>query len=140
LSIIGQGLLNTDPVELPTISFIPVKKYKESFPLFGQLYDDYTIPGNCEATGIPAQAYVGNKVDFNIIAKNCKNICCVKGGSDIIAQVQSSNGDVVLVEVKDNDDRNYSASFVIKQVGEVKLLITIEGQHIKGSPYSVMVC
>ena len=47
--------------------------------------------------------------------------------------------DVVPVEVKDNKDGSYSASFVTKQVGEAKMLITIEGEHIKGSPYSVMV-
>jgi len=127
--------------KLPTIDFIPVKKYKESFPQFGQLlYDDYAVLGNCEVTGIPLQPFVGNKVDFNIITKNCDNVHCVKGGSDIIAQVQSSNGDVVPVEVKDSNDGSYSASFVTKQVGEVKLSITIEGQHIKGSPYSIMVC
>ena len=40
--------------------------------------------------------------------------------------------------MKDNNDGSYSASFVTKQVGGVNLLITIEGNHIKGSPYTVM--
>ena len=48
--------------------------------------------------------------------------------------------EVVPVEVKDNNDGSYSASFVTKHVGEVKLSVTIKGQHIKGSPYSIMVC
>ena len=41
--------------------------------------------------------------------------------------------------MKDNKDGSYLASFVTKQVGEAKLSVTIEGEHIKGSPYSVMV-
>ena len=41
--------------------------------------------------------------------------------------------------VKDNKDGSYSASFVTEQVGEAKLSVTIEEEHIKGSPYSVMV-
>ena len=41
--------------------------------------------------------------------------------------------------MKDNNDGSYSASFVAKQVGEVKLSITIEEDHIKGSPYTIMV-
>ena len=41
--------------------------------------------------------------------------------------------------MKDNKDGSYSASFVTKQVGEAKLSVTIEGEHIKGSPYSVMI-
>ena len=53
-------------------------------------------------------------------------------------QLQSSRG-IVPVEVKDNENGTYSASFVTKQVGEAKLSVTIEGEHIKGSPYSVMV-
>ena len=40
--------------------------------------------------------------------------------------------DVVPVEVKDNKDGGYSASFVTKQVREAKVSITIEGEHIKG--------
>ena len=132
--------LHTNPVELATIEFIPVKEYKELFPQFGQLYDDRAVPDNCEVTDIPLQPLVGNKIDIKIITKNHNNTHCSKGGSHIIAQVQSRRGGVVPVEVKDNKDGSYSASFVANQVGEVKLSVTIDREHIKGSPYSVMVC
>ena len=132
--------LDTNPVELATIEFVPVKQYKESFPQFGQLYDERAVPDHCEVTGIPLQLLVGNMVEFKIITKNRINAHCSKGGSHIIAQVQSRRGDVVPVEVKDNKDGSYSASFVANQVGEVKLSVTIDGEHIKGSPYNVMVC
>ena len=79
-------------------------------------------------------------VGCKIITKDRDNAHCSKGGSDIVAQVQSSRGEVVPVEVKDNNDGSYSASFVTKHVGEVKLSVTIKGQHIKGSPYSVIMC
>ena len=133
--------LHTNPVELSAIKFIPVKEYKESYPQFGQLSDEHVaMPGNCEVTDIPFQPLVGNKAEFMIVTKNINNTRCSKGGSHIIAQVQSKMGDVVPVEVKDNKNGNYSASFVANQVGEVKLSVTIGGQHIKGSPYSVVVC
>ena len=131
--------LDTNPVELATIEFVPVKEYKELFPQFGQLYDERAVPGNCEVTGIPLQLLVGNAVEFKIITKNHNNTYCSHGGSHIIAQLQSRREDVP-VEVKDNKDGSYSASFVANQVGEVKLSVTIDGEHIKGSPYSVMVC
>ena len=44
---------------------------------------------------------------------------------------------VIPVEVKDNNDG--SVSCVVKQVGGLNLLINIEGNHIKGSSYTVMV-
>ena len=131
--------LDTDPVEFATLEFVPVKEYKESFPQFSQLYDGSPVPDNCEVTDIPLQPLVRNQIDFKIITKDHNNARCSKGGSHIIAQVQSSKEDVVPVEVKDNNDGSYSASFVTMQVGEAKLLMTIEGEHIKGSPYSVMV-
>jgi len=131
--------LETKPVELPTMEFVPTKKYKESFPQFGLLFDDVAKPDNCEVTGIPAQPLAGSKVDFAVITKNAKNECCSKGGSHVVVQAQSSRGDVVQVEVKDNNDGSYSASFVPKQVGEVKFSVTIEEDHIRGSPYTIMV-
>ena len=131
--------LDSDPVEMPTIEFVPVNEYKDLFPQFSHVHYDYAIPGNCEVTDIPLEPLVGNRIDFKIITKNRNNFRCAKGGSHIIAQVQPSRGDVVTVEVKDNKDGSYSASFVTKQVGEAKLSVTVEGEHIKGSPYSVMV-
>ena len=132
--------LDTNPVELATIKFAQVQQYKKSIPQFSVLFDvDDAFPPNCEATDIPLMPFAGKEINFKIVTKNCNNAQCSKGGSHIIAQVQSSKGDVVPVEVKDNEDGDYSASFVTKQVGEMKLSVTIEGQHIKGSPYSVMV-
>ena len=105
-----------------------------SFPQFSQLFDERVVPANCEVTGILLQLLVGNKVDFKVITRNFKNT----QRYDVIAQVQSSMGEVAPVKVKDNNNRSYSASFLTKHVGEVKLPITIEGQHIKGSPYVIM--
>ena len=129
--------LDTNTFELATIEFVPAKEYKTSFPQFSELYDGSPVPDNCEVT---LQLLVGNRIGFKIIAKDHNNAHCSKGGSHIIAQVQPSRGDVVPVEVKDNKDGSYSASFVTKQVGEAKLSITIGGEHIKGSPCNIMVC
>ena len=130
---------NTNPVELASMVFVPIKEYKDSFPQFSKLFDEHTVAANCEVTDVPLQVVIGNMIDFKVITKSIKNTHCSKGGSNVIAQVQSSTGDVAPVEVKDNNDGSYSASFVTKHVGEVKLSVTIEGQHIKGSPYSIMV-
>ena len=104
------------------------------------MFEDFPIPNNCEVTGIPPRSLVGGKIGFTIITKNQNNDRYSKGGSQIIVQVQlSRGGDVFSVEVKDNNDGSYFASFVTTQVGEVKVSITIEGDHIKGSPYTFMV-
>ena len=47
--------------------------------------------------------------------------------------------DTTQFEVRDNNDGSYTTSFVFEQVGEVKVSVFVNGEQIKGSPYSVMV-
>ena len=131
--------LDTQPVQSATMEFVPVEEYKKSMPQFGHLSHGDVCPMNCEGLGIPEMVSKGKKVNFKIATKDQRNHHCQKGGSKVVIQSQSSRGDVTPVEVKDNKDGRYSASFVANQVGEVKLSVTIKGQQIKGSPFSVKV-
>ena len=83
----SHSKLETKPVELPTMVFVHVKEYKNSFPQFGRLFEDVPIPNSCEVTDIPARPFVGSKIGLTIITKNHNNDRCSKGGSHIIVQV-----------------------------------------------------
>ena len=131
--------LDTQPVQSATMEFVPVEEYKISIPKFGHLFYDDVCPVNCEALGIPELIFKDKEVIFKITTKNQSNCLCHKGGSKVVIHAQSSRGDVTPVEVVDNKDGSYSASFVANQVGEVKLSISIKGQQIKGSPFNVKV-
>ena len=108
-------------------------------PQFGYLYHEDACPKNCEAVGIPEMVSRGEKLNFKIVTKNQNNALCHSGGSRVVIQAQPSRGGITLVEVNDNKDSSYSASFVANQVGEVKLSVTIKGRQIKGSPFNVKV-
>jgi len=43
------------------------------------------------------------------------------------------------MEVKDNNDGRYVASFIAGEVGEAKFSVPLNGQQIRGSPYSIIV-
>ena len=129
--------LDTQPVQSATMEFIPVEEYKKSMPQFGHLSRGYVCPVNCEVD-LPQHVLEG-KVEFKIVTKDKNNYLFHKGGSEVVVQAQSNRGGVTPVEVKDNKDGSYSASFVANQVGEVKLSVTIKGQQIKGSPFIVKV-
>ena len=133
--------LDTQLVQLVTVKFVAVEKYKnsKSLPQFGYLSHDDVCPVSCEAVSIPETVCKGDKVNFIIVTKDQNNSIFHKGGSKIFIQAQSSKGDITPVEVKDNNDGTYSASFVANQVGVAKLSITIKGQQIRDSPFSVMV-
>ena len=131
--------LDTRPVQSATMEFIPVEEYKKSMPQFGHLSHDEVFPTNSEALYVPEMASKGERVEFNVVTKDQSNHLCQRGSSKVIVHAQSSTEDVIPVEVKDNKDGSYSASFVANQIGEVKLSVTIKGQQIKGSPFNVKV-
>ena len=127
--------LNTDPLQSATMEFVPSK---ESFPQFGQLFT-HIDPGACEVVNLPNHITVGEELKFSIITKYCNGSQCSIGGSEVSVQLESNTGEVRSAQVRDNNDGSYMASFVAQQVGEVKLSVSINGQQIKGSPYSVVV-
>ena len=127
--------LNTQPVEPAAMDFVPTK---DPFPLFGHLYA-YVNPHNSEVINLPQCIVVGKKVEFAITFKDSNGDRCVKGGCQVCVQLKSFTGDVTAGEVRDNNDGSYMASFVAEQVGEAKLSVAINGEQIKGSPYSIVV-
>ena len=131
--------LDTRPVQSATMEFIPVEEYKNSMPQFGHLSHGEVFPTNSEALHVPEMVSKGERIKFNVVTKDQSNHLCHKGGSKVVTRAQSSTGGVIAVEVKDNKDGSYSASFVPNQIGEVKLSVTIKGQQIKGSPFSIKV-
>ena len=131
--------LDTQPVQSATMEFVPVEEYKKSMLKFGNLFHDSVCPVNCEAFDIPEMVSKGENVKFKVVTKDQSCRLHHKGGSKVIIQAQSSRGDVTPVEVRDNKDGSYSASFVANQVGEIKLSVTIKGRQIKDSPFNVKV-
>ena len=126
--------LNTDPVQSATMEFVPSK---ESFPQFGQLFT-HIDPGACEVVNLPNHRIpVGKELKFSIITKYHNGIQCSIGGSEVSVQLECNTGEVRSAQVKDNNDGSYMASLVAQQVGEVKISVSINGQQIKGSPYSL---
>ena len=89
-----------------------------------------------EATNFCCYVLVGKEMKGTIITRHVDGGHCTKGGSKVFVQAQPSIGGVITVPVKDNQDGSYTVSYLTNQV---KLAININGQHIKGSPYSVQV-
>lgn len=130
--------LDTQPVQLSIMEFIPIEEYKTSMPQFGHLFDG-AYSCTSETSVIPEWVFEGENVEFNVITKDKNNQLCHKGGSKIVIHAQLSTGNTIPVMIKDNEDGSYSASFLANQVGEIKLSVTIKEQNIKGSPFGIWV-
>ena len=127
--------VNIQPVESAAMDFVPTK---DPFPVFGHLFA-YVNPNTSEVKNLIQYANVGKKIEFTIIAKYRNGGPCISGGAQVSVQLKSCRGDVTAWEVRDNNDGSYMASFVAEQVGEAKVLVCINGEQIKGSPYSIVV-
>ena len=85
---------------------------------------------------LPARVFRGSTIQIQLQS----NKISYKAGSLITVQAtQPRTGDVITAPVEDNQDGSYAVSFLANQTGEVKLSITINNVHIKGSPCSVQV-
>ncbi|XP_065889262.1 E3 ubiquitin-protein ligase TRIM71-like [Dysidea avara] len=127
--------LNTLPVETDSIEFVPVNNPNL---LLGHLFTS-AYPHTSEVVDLPHNIGYNTKVDFTIQTRNCKGEKCTKGGHHILVELKSVTGDVTIGEVKDNNGGRYVASFVAGEVGDAKLSVSINGQQIRGSPYSIVV-
>ena len=126
--------LNTLPVETDSIEFVPVNNPNL---MLGHLFTS-AHPHTSEVVNLPHNIGYNTKVDFTIQTRNSKGEKCTKGGHHISVELKSVTGNVTIGEVKDNNDGNYVASFVVGEVGDTKLYVFINGQQIRGSPYKIV--
>ncbi|XP_065908832.1 tripartite motif-containing protein 2-like [Dysidea avara] len=125
--------LNKHPVQSASMEFTPSRDY---FPQFGSFYANANLS---EVANLPQSIIVGKKVEVTIITKDSNGDHCSTGGHKVFVQLKSFAGNVTVGEVRDNNDGSYVTSLVSEQVGDAKLHVSIIGQEIKGSPYSIVV-
>ena len=135
--------LDAKPVELANMEF--VKQYNEgSLPHFGTMFYGKNSPFNTAiAFGIPPYQPVGKEVKFTVITKGQAHSHCAysKRGDTIAISANPHTGVIMRGDVEDNSTGGYTFQAHVKanQTGKVKLGVTVNGEHIKGSPYSVQV-
>ena len=127
--------MNKHPVQSASMEFTPSK---DPFPQFGSFSAIVSLCSS-EVVNLPQFIVVGKKVEVTIITKDNNGDHCSTGGHKVFVQLKSFTGNVTVGEVRDNNDGSYVASFVGEQVGEANLHVSINGQEISRSPYSIVV-
>ena len=125
--------VNIPPVQQATMEFVPTK---EALPQFGLLCSTARPVPEQSVAVLPKYSIKGQNTKFTIITKDANRDRCSRGGSQVSVQLGGVNA---TTQVRDNNNGSYMASFVPRQVGEMKLSVFVNGEQIKGSPYSVMV-
>lgn len=127
--------LTIHPIQSAILEFVSTDE--SSWPQLGQL--SLIDPCKCEVVDLPGFVFKDCKTNVTIITKDNSRHCCF-GGSRVSVQLEeNSNSCAVDLQVKDNSDGSHIATIVSHQVGEAKLSILVSGQHIKGSPFSIII-
>lgn len=66
---------------------------------------------------------------------------CLDGGERLFVQLKATagGGGLLPLDIRDNQDGSYSINFRPQIKGEHQLVVAIRGQHISGSPFSLLV-
>ena len=118
--------MNTQPLETAIVKFSPAP---ESFPKFGSIHV-HANPEAMEIIHLPSNIIVGKEVECTIITKYVSGSQHFQGGDKVAVTLKSSKGNVTSASVTDNDDGSHRVSFVVQQIGEYKLSISINGQEL----------
>lgn len=125
------------PLTSPEITYTPVNKSLPQFGLLSVFGKPFSIGDvtNSKIENIPRHIFEGQSVKLKIVLKDHDGRNCPIGGCEVSVQLESDNGEVTVARIRDNNDGSYVASFTVRQVGETKLTVSINGQQIKGSPH-----
>ena len=130
-----KAIVKIQVKESAAIDFL---RTEEPLPLFGHLLTNVSA-NTSEVIALTQCAVVGERIEFTVITKDSNGGPCSSGGSLISMQLNSLTGDTTTGEVRDNKNGSYMVSFIAERIGEAKLTVCINGEQIKGSPYSIVV-
>ena len=127
--------LKTQPKVTNAVQFFPNKL---SLPQFGEVLL-HIDPLLSEVTNLPSCVLQGVETGFSVVTKYNNGFHFPSGGSQVTVALQSGNGEITTAQVTDSKNGSYAISFIPQQTGDLKVYVSIDGQQIKESPYTIEV-
>ena len=129
------------PCEQADIKFIPSPKLAQACQQFGEVCVNPVSPGKCYAIdkGIKV-AEVGEKVTVLLHTVGDKGKACTKPAETVMSELVSEADETKIeCSIKAIETSQYEISYQATSRGRHQLHIKVEGEHIKGSPFTVTV-
>ena len=84
---------------------------------------------------------VGRKAQFNLITRNAERKQWYDERDRVTVKIKDEKGqnNVTEVQINNNKDGMYNISYYPRVQGTLKLLVNVNGKHIAGSPFNVIV-
>ena len=150
LQTIFQGVDDTEPIvhdrsSLQAFVFVENKKMLDvvNGEELGFLEEGYRTKAKeslAEGEGLK-EGIVARKAQFNLITRNAerKQVYDQKDRVTVEFKDEQEQESVTEVRIDDNKDGIYKISYFPRVQGTIKLLVKVNGEHIHGSPFAVIV-
>jgi len=102
--------------------------------------DGTPIKGSTFHVDILPGAFAGNssieQYSFVLQTRDKRNQNMTTGGAPVKVEVAAPNKQKVNVDLQDHNDGQYTAKYSIKGKGQYTVNVTIDGNHVQGSPFT----
>ena len=121
--------------------FDPFDKLKKTIERAGDISDRSTCAANTTAIGEGTkEAFAGRKATFTIFSRDSQDRRRKQGGDVYAVKLIERGFEIRNVHVKDQKDGTYSVEYYVGNLlGKLTLSVCLRGEHIKSSPFSVLV-
>ena len=126
------------PCEVPNMRFSPSPELAQNCRQFGTIRTSDASPEKSYATGKGLEVAVrGEKATAIVHICDKEGRVCPEPVKSLIGEL--TNSDIMKGSVKKRKDGQFEMSYQASSRGRHQLHIKVEGEHIKGSPFSVTV-
>ena len=138
--------ISRDPeLYLPTVVFVENQKIEnviqgEEIGFLEILFPTKANESIAEGKGL-REGTVGREAQFNLTTRNANKRQCYDKRENVTVEMRDEHGRecVTKVQIDDNKDGIYNISYSPKVQGSCKLSIKVNGEHVRDSPFSVIV-
>ena len=95
---------------------------------------------SAEGKGI-ADVTIGLEARFILTTRNSENHQCYEEFDDVAVEIRNDQGQNCTTEaqIQDNKDGSYNIGYIAKETGLSKVSVTVNGEHVRGSPFALEV-
>ena len=137
--------VSRDPEYLPTVVFVENQKIEdviksEEIGFLEISFQTKASKSNAEGKGLREGA-VGREAQFNLTTRNAHKIQCYDKRDNVMVEMRDEHGQECVTKVQIDDNKNgiYNISYSPKVQGSCKLSIKVNGEHVRDSPFTVLV-
>ena len=137
--------ISRDPEYLPTVAFVENQNIEniiksEEIGFLEIFFQTKASESIAEGKGV-REGTVGREAQFNLTTRNANKKQCYDKRDNVTVEMRDEHGRecVTKVQIDDNKDGIYNISYSPKVQGSCKLSIKVNGEHVRDSPFTVLV-